>query len=274
MLSPNTATKFQKASWFQTVFGFKSLVQKWVVALMSQVRKPWTCLFRVKLYLRSLSSVCFLRCVWLVDSVITATSMKTTACALMDGLMASNMTFCSGVGRLEESCYYWIAEKCGIEIPFILRYHLMLEIEKMDANVLQHLIKIKGLSVGYVALSVQYTIVFQIKQTSISNQKQAVCSFLEHFQNYKIGLIFRRLHQKLPSNSNLVEFSETWNARKWERVLKMEFISLFISMYFVSWDFRVWVSMGFCWSHPPCCVLFLPDLCIMCWTPVKISLNI
>lgn len=184
----------------------------------------------------------------------------TTACALM----ASKVTFCSDVGRLEESCYYWIAEKCGIEIPFIHWVHWMLEIEKMDKCVTAFLIEV--LSVGYISLSAQSF--FQIKHASISNRKQTVYSFLEHFQNYKIGLIFRYLHQKLPSNSNLVEFSETWNARKWERV-KMEFISLFISMYFVSWDLGCGSPMGFCWSHPPYCVLFLLGLCIMCWTPFK-----
>lgn len=45
-----------------------------------------------------------------------------------------------------------------------------------------------------MALSVQYAVfylVFHIKNISpLSNQKQAVCSFLEHFQSYKIGLIF------------------------------------------------------------------------------------
>lgn len=106
--------------------------------------------------------------------------------------------------------------------------------------------KFKCLSIGYVALSVQcavFYLVFHIKNISpLSNQKQAVCSFLEHFQSYKIGLIFfiyfffRRLHQKLSSNCNVVALSTSWNARKRERAMKMEFVSLFIFMYFVSWD--------------------------------------
>lgn len=114
-----------------------------------------------------------------------------------------------------------------------------------------------------MALSVQYAtfyLVPPIKQTSLSNQKQAVCSFLEHIQSYKIGLIFT---PKTSIQQQLGAFSETWNARKWERV--MEFISLFIFHVFCFLGFRAWVSMMFRRSNPPCRVSY--SFQILCWTP-------